>query len=101
MPEVGETLSHYRIVSKIGQGGMGEVSLAQDTSLERNVAIKFLPQEMLRDPVARERFLREAKSAATLDHPHICVVHEANEAKGIPFIVMDTQKVRSPPPAPM
>jgi dienelactone hydrolase/predicted Ser/Thr protein kinase len=89
MPEIGQTISHYRISEKIGQGGMGEVFLARDTSLERNVAIKFLPQEMRSDPVARERFLREAKSAATLDHPHICVVHEANEVAGSPFIVME------------
>jgi serine/threonine protein kinase/dienelactone hydrolase len=86
---IGTTILHYRIVKKIGQGGMGEVFLAQDTSLGRNVAIKFLPQEMRSDPVARERFLREAKSAATLDHPHICVVHEANEVTGAPFIVME------------
>ena len=89
MPEIGQTISHYRISEKIGQGGMGEVFLARDTSLERNVAIKFLPQEMRSDPVARDRFLREAKSAATLDHPHICVVHEANEVEGSPFIVME------------
>ena len=80
MPEIGESLSHYQIIRKIGQGGMGEVFLAEDTSLERKVAIKFLPQAMASDRVARERFLREAKSAATLDHPHICVVHEASEA---------------------
>jgi dienelactone hydrolase len=86
---IGNTISHCRIIEKIGQGGMGEVFLAQDTSLERNVAIKFLPQEMRSDPVARERFLREAKSAATLDHPHICVVHEASEVDGAPFIVME------------
>ena len=86
---IGTTISHYRIIEKIGQGGMGEVFLARDTSLERNVAIKFLPPEMRSDPIARERFLREAKSAATLDHPHICVVHEANEVKGVPFIVME------------
>jgi dienelactone hydrolase len=89
MPEIGQTISHYGIIKKIGQGGMGEVFLAQDTSLERNVAIKFLPLETRSDPVARGRFLREAKSAATLDHPHICVVHEANEFEGAPYIVME------------
>jgi serine/threonine protein kinase len=83
------SFSHYRIVEKIGQGGMGEVFLAEDTSLERKVAIKFLPEAMVSDRVARERFLREAKSAATLDHPHICVVHEASEVEGAPFIVME------------
>jgi len=86
---IGRSFSHYRIVEKIGQGGMGEVFLAEDTSLERKVAIKFLPQAMVSDHVARERFLREAKSAATLDHPHICVVHEASEVEGAPFIVME------------
>ncbi len=86
---VGKTLRHYRIKDKIGEGGMGEVFLARDEKLERHVAIKFLPQDMLGDSVARERFLREAKSAAKLDHPHICVVHEAGEFKGVPFIVME------------
>lgn len=89
MPVVGQSLSHYTILNKIGQGGMGEVFLAWDTSLERNVALKFLTEELRQDPVARERFLREAKSAATLDHPHICVVHEAAEVGGDPFIVME------------
>ncbi len=86
---IGKTISHYRIVKKIGQGGMGEVFLAQDTSLGRNVAIKFLPPEMRSDTIARDRILREAKSAATLDHPYICVVHEASEVDGAPFIVME------------
>jgi formylglycine-generating enzyme required for sulfatase activity/dienelactone hydrolase/predicted Ser/Thr protein kinase len=86
---IGKNISHYRIIEKLGQGGMGEVFLARDTSLERNVAIKFLPPEMRNDPVARERFLREAKAVATLDHPHICVVHETGEAEGAPFIVME------------
>ncbi len=86
---IGKTISHYRIIEKIGQGGMGEVFLARDTSLDRNVAVKFLPQEMRSDPIARERFLREAKSAATLDHPHICVVHETGEVGDVPFIIME------------
>ena len=89
MAEIGEAFSHCRILHKIGQGGMGEVFLAEDTSLERKVAIKFLPQAMLSDPVSRQRFLREAKSAATLDHPHICVVHETGESGGAPYIVME------------
>jgi eukaryotic-like serine/threonine-protein kinase len=63
---IGMTLGRYQVVKKIGRGGMGEVFLARDTALERNVAIKFLAQEMLGDPTARERFLREAKSAATI-----------------------------------
>jgi dienelactone hydrolase/predicted Ser/Thr protein kinase len=89
MPEIGQTLSHYRILRKLGQGGMGEVFLARDTVLERDVAIKVLPPDMRSDPLARERFLREARSAATLAHPHICVVHETSEVDGTPFIVME------------
>src|SRR5512135_262164 len=89
MPEIGESLSHYRILRKLGQGGMGEVFLARDTVLERDVAIKFLPEDVRGDPVARQRFLREARAVATLDHPYICVVHETDEAEGTPFIVME------------
>ena len=82
MPEIGQTLSHYHILRKLGQGGMGEVYLAQDTVLERDVALKFLPRDMRSDPVARERFLREARAVAALNHPHICVVHETSEVDG-------------------
>ena len=89
MPEIGESLSHYRILRKLGQGGMGEVYLARDTVLERDVALKFLPADMRRDPVARERFLREARAVAALNHPHICVVHETSEVEGTPFIVLE------------
>jgi len=69
---IGRTLYQYRIVEKIGEGGMGEVFLAEDTTLDRKVALKFLPKEALQDPVARSRFLREAKSSAALDDPFIC-----------------------------
>ena len=89
MPEIGQTLSHYRILRKLGQGGMGEVFLARDTVLERDVALKFLPADMRSDPVARERFLREARAVAALNHPHICVVHETSEVEGTPFIVLE------------
>ena len=85
----GRTVTHYRILEKIGQGGMGEVYLAQDTSLDRKVAIKFLPEAMAQDELAPKRFLREAKSAAALDHPYICHIHEVGEAEGQRFIAME------------
>jgi dienelactone hydrolase len=89
MWESGEGLSHYRILRKLGQGGMGEVYLARDTVLERDVAIKVLPPDMASDAGARARFLREARAVATLNHAHICVVHETSEAAGTPFIVLE------------
>jgi dienelactone hydrolase len=89
MPAIGDRVSHYEIVAKLGEGGMGEVFLAHDASLGRHVALKFLTKELQHDPVARERFVREARSAAGLGHPHICVVHETGEDEGHPFIVME------------
>ena len=86
---VGETISHYQVLEKIGQGGMGEVFLAQDTTLDRKVALKFLPKASQPDPTARKRFLREAKSAAALDHPFICKIYQVGEVKERPFIAME------------
>ena len=86
---IGETVSHYRIVAKIGQGGMGEVFLADDTTLHRKVALKFLPPALQQDAAARRRFLREAHSAAALDHPFICHINEVAESGGRDVIVME------------
>jgi serine/threonine protein kinase/tetratricopeptide (TPR) repeat protein len=85
----GDRIGHYKIDRLLGQGGMGQVYLATDDILERQVAIKFLPEEMERDPNTRQRFIREAKSAAALDHPFICKVYETGESEGRSFIAME------------
>ncbi len=89
MASSGDKVKHYEILDQIGKGGMGEVYLAQDTSLDRKVAIKFLPEEMQKDAKTRVRLVREAKAAASLDHPFICKIYETGEADGKAFIVME------------
>ena len=85
---IGEIISHYRIVAKLGRGGMGEVYLAEDKQLGRKVAIKFLPAEVATNENARQRQLREAQTAATLDHPNICAIYEVGQEGGYSFIVL-------------
>ena len=86
---IGRSLGSYRIVDKIGEGGMGEVYRARDERLDRNVAIKVLAEHFAKDPERRERFEREARAVSSLNHPNICTLYDIGEHDGIEFIVME------------
>ena len=95
VPEPGDVLAHYRLVEKIGEGGMGVVWKALDTRLNRHVALKLLRPELTADPERYRRFLREARTAAAVTHPNIVTIHEVDEAAGTTFLCMELVEGRT------